>query len=144
MGAKAEWLMANHPLRYGYGPASPLSKLCEVGGKVVHIGSDFDQTSLLHYAEHIAPVEHKRIVNVKSPFLVNGAKVWIDIEEFDTSSGIRKWPYGFFETIVEKYIAEEKIPQGKIGDARSVVLPAQGLVDFSLPIIVEQAQHCPA
>ena len=35
MGARAQWLCAEHPLHYGYGPGSPFAKLIEAGGKVL-------------------------------------------------------------------------------------------------------------
>ena len=36
-GAKAKWLIKNHPLNYGYGPGSPLAKLCKINGKYCYL-----------------------------------------------------------------------------------------------------------
>lgn len=41
----------------------PLAKLCE--GKVLLLGSDLDQITLFHYAEHIAPIEKRGLFVLK-------------------------------------------------------------------------------
>ncbi len=56
IGAQAEWLTADHPLDYGYGPGSPLAKLVEAGGKVLMAGAPPDTMTLLHHAEHLARI----------------------------------------------------------------------------------------
>jgi aminoglycoside 3-N-acetyltransferase len=35
IGAEAAWLIEGHPLNYGFGPGSPLERLCRAGGEVV-------------------------------------------------------------------------------------------------------------
>ena len=40
----------------------------------------------------------------KVPLMKDGRYIWHDVEEFDTSIGIRQWPARFFATIVEKYL----------------------------------------
>jgi aminoglycoside 3-N-acetyltransferase len=139
MGAKADWLVANHPLNYGYGPGSPLAKLYENNGKILLLGSDLDQVTILHYAEHIAPIKNKRLSHFKAPFLKDGQRVWCEVEEFDTSTGIRQWPDRFFATILEKYIQENDIKSAKIGNALSYLISAKSLVDFAIPIFVQAA-----
>lgn len=81
IGARAQWLCADHPVRYGYGPGSPLAKLVEAGGAVLLLGSDPDQVTLLHYAEHLARLPGKRVVTSVVP--CTGGD--LHVEEFDTS-----------------------------------------------------------
>src|SRR5690606_24668116 len=61
VGARAKWLIADHPIDYGYGPGSPIAKLVEAKGKVLMLGAPVDTMTLLHYAEHLANVPGKRI-----------------------------------------------------------------------------------
>ncbi|CAN5434570.1 aminoglycoside 3-N-acetyltransferase [soil metagenome] len=139
MGSKANWLLAEHPLQYGYGPDSPLASFYEASGKVLLLGSDLDQVTLLHYAEHIAPITEKRVVRFKVPLLQNDQRQWRDVEEYDTGMGIRQWPERFFAEIVKNYLNTYKINVGKVGNADSLLLDARQLVDFAIPIFVEAA-----
>lgn len=144
IGGKANWLIENHPLNYGYGPGSPLAKLYESEGKVVLLGSDLDQVTILHYAEHITPIKEKRIVRFKTPLIQNGQRVWTDVEEFDTSEGIRQWPHRFFATIMEKYLQRYEIKPEKVGNANTYLIDVKSLVDFAVPIFTKEAinYHC--
>lgn len=88
VGAKAEWLCADHPLSYGYGPRSPFGKLIDCGGKVLPLGSDHNNVTLLHYAEHCAKLPPKRIIRrVYKVRSVNGVAA-VEVEEFDTSEPV--------------------------------------------------------
>ena len=143
-GAKAEWLTEDHPLDYGYGPGSPLAKLCETGGKILLIGSSADDATVLHYAEHIAPIEGKRVVHIKSPLLRDGRRTWVDIEEYDTSTGVVDWPNGFLADIVRRFLATKHARTGRIGDADSHLLDAASLVEFAIPLMVDSASELQA
>ncbi len=137
LGGRAEELTADHPMDFGYGPGSPLAKLCEAAGKVMLIGSDHDAVTLLHHAEHLAPIPDKRILRLKVPVAGKG---WVDIEEYDTTSrGIVDWPERFFATIVDDLLAKEGIAAGRLGRAATVLFGAQALVDHALPMMVREA-----
>lgn len=143
LGQNSIWLTADHPLNYGYGPNSPLAKLYSSQGKLLLMGSDLDQVTLLHFAEHIAPIKEKRIRHLRVPLLKNHQKVWVDLEEFDTSVGIRKWPHRYFEKIMLAFFDEYKIKPSKVGNAESYLIDANALVDFAVPIMVKDAQQYP-
>jgi aminoglycoside 3-N-acetyltransferase len=133
VGASAEWLTADHPLDYGFGPGSPLEKLCEAGGKVLLLGTPFDSVTLLHYAECLANVAQKRVVRYRMPVLVDGMRRWVDVEEFDSSDGIRNWGGGdYFEAIVEEYLAGGHGRTGLVGTARSYLFDAKDLTAFGV------------
>jgi len=132
VGALARWITENHPMQYGYGPGSPLAKLCEVKGKVLLLGAPFNTITLLHYAEHMAKVPNKRIVHYKMPVLRDGQRVWVDIEEFDTCRGIVADAEEYFKTIVHEYLSSGKGSSGKIGAAQSYFFDAAGLAEFSI------------
>lgn len=140
LGAEALQLTANHPLDYGYGPGSPLEKLCMLEGKLLLLGSDPDQITLLHYAEHLAPLPVKRIVRYRAPLLIEGRRVLRATEEFDTSAGVLDWPEPYFATIFADYLAAGgSVSQGNIGDAEAFLVPARELVDFAVAHMVRTA-----
>jgi aminoglycoside 3-N-acetyltransferase len=140
-GHRAEWLISDHPWSYGFGKGSPLDKLCSEHGKVLLLGSSYDAVTLLHYAEHIAPFEGKRIARYKVPILRDEVRVWVDCEEFDTSSqGVHPdWPDNAFALIVtdfiERFAGGPHCAQGIVGRAPSLLLDAASLVSHALPIM---------
>jgi aminoglycoside 3-N-acetyltransferase len=133
VGAKAAWLTERHPLDHGFRPGSPLEKLCRVGGEVLLLGTPLDSVTLLHYAECLADVPDKRVVRYRMPVLVDGQRRWVDVEEFDTSDGIRDWGGGdYFEAIVEAYLAAGYGRTTLVGAARSYLFDAQDLTAFGV------------
>jgi aminoglycoside 3-N-acetyltransferase len=145
-GCRADWLMADPPWSYGFGYGSPLAKLCQSGGKVLLLGSDHDEVTVLHHAEHIAPFEGKRIARYKVPVLRDGTRTWVDCEEFDTSGqGVHpNWPRNAFACIVDDFISKSAgapiCSLGRVGLAESVLLDAQSLVSHAVPIMMAWAE----
>ena len=130
MGANAAWLCANHPLKYGYGPGSPLSKLVEREGKILLLGSHFDHVTLLHYAEHLAGIPNKRVVRCS---VQTSAGTTLDIEEFDTSEGVvPAMPEDYFDEVVRAFVAAGHARTGRVGGATSQLLSARQLVSFAV------------
>ncbi len=140
IGAKAKEITTDHALQYGYGTESPLARLCDLHGKVLLLGSDLDQVTLLHYAEHIAPISNKRIVRFKVPLKVDGVRTWVEMEEYDTSVGIKSWPERFFSRIVENYISECNVSSQQVGLAKSYLLDAENLVNYAVKIMIQEAE----
>lgn len=133
VGAKAAWITEDHPLQYGYGSGSPLDKLCQAGGQVLLLGAPLDTITLLHYAEHTAAVPNKRIVHYQVPLLRDGRRVWIEVEEFDTSCGIVDWEGGdYFTAIAQDFLAAGKGRSGTVGAAQSYLFDAAALHAFGV------------
>jgi hypothetical protein len=67
----------------------------------------------------------------------NGARVWRDMEEFDTSGdGVHEnWPDRFFAKIVDGYLRTSANDGGCVGKARSYLFRARGLLEFARPIM---------
>jgi aminoglycoside 3-N-acetyltransferase len=139
LGADADWLTRDHPLNYGLGAGSPLDKLCQRRGKVLLLGSDPDEVTLLHYAENIAPIAAKKTLRIKLPLLIDGRRQWVEIEECNSSTGIRDWPDRFFADIVRRFVQATDVPAGRLGHAATHVLDAGALVQFAIPLLVETA-----
>ena len=144
-GDRAHWLVDAVPWDYGYGPGSPLARLVDAGGKVLLLGSSHDHVTLLHFAEHVADFEGKRLASYEAPVRSSdGQRTWRRCEEFYTGSrGVHPaWPREFFRTIVDDFIAKAAPSQcrrGRIGDASSVVLCARSLVAHAIPIMEARA-----
>ena len=132
VGALARWITENHPLQYGFGPGSPLAKLCEVKGKVLLVGAPFGTITLLHYAEHMAKVPNKRIVHYKMPILRDGQRVWVEIEEFDTCGGILPGAEQYFQIIPREYLSYGRGHSGKVGAAQSYLFDSTDLTKFAV------------
>ena len=132
VGAQAKWLTENHPLQYGYGPGSPLAKLCEQRGKVLLLGAPFGSITVLHHAEHMCKVPNKQVVHYRMPLLRKGKRVWVDIEEFDTTGGILPGAQEYFEAIPREYLATGKGRSGMVGGAQSYVFDALEFVRFAV------------
>jgi len=132
LGGEAEWFTADHALDYGYGPQSPLGKLVEARGKVLMLGAPLETMTLLHHAEHLADFPNKRVLRYEAPILVDGRTVWRWFEEFDTSDVPEGLPEDYFATIVEQFLATGNGTRGRIGEASSVLVPADAMVAFGV------------
>jgi len=69
--------------------------------------------------------------------LENGARVWRDVEEIDTSGNgaHANWPDRVFAELVDGHLAATDNTGGLVGDARAHLLSARGLLDHALPIM---------
>jgi aminoglycoside 3-N-acetyltransferase len=135
VGAKAEWITANHPLQYGYGPGSPLERLVDAGGKVLLLGSPFSNVTLLHYAESVARIPGKRVTRYRVPVLEAGRRVWKHVEEFDTTDGIVEWKgEDYFGLITREFIEQggSGVATGRVGNAEAYLLDAGRLHRFAV------------
>jgi len=132
VGALARWITENHPLQYGFGPGSPLAKLCEARGKVLLLGAPLNTITLLHYAEHIAKVPNKRTVQYKMPLLLGGRRVWVEIEEFDTCGNILPNAKEYFEIIPREFLSSGKGRLDKVGAAQSYLFDTNEFVKFAV------------
>jgi aminoglycoside 3-N-acetyltransferase len=135
-GPHAEALFAPQAWTYAYGADSPLARFASLGGRVLLLGSDHDQVTFLHHAEHLVDVPGKRVVRYEVPWLVNGARVWRPCEEFDTSEPAHPaWHETFFKDITDAYLRHTGNAGGRIGSAESYVLDAQPFLTFALEVM---------
>ena len=135
-GKHARHLISTQPWDYAFGAGSALDRFVQVDGKILLLGSDYDNVTFLHYAEHIVDIPGKRVSRFKVPVNVEGVRVWRDMEEFDTADGAHaNWPERFFARLVDAYLADTGNRGGLVGHAHSVLLDARGLLDFTLPVM---------
>ena len=133
LGGRAEWFTADHALDYGYGVQSPFGKLVAARGKTLLLGAPLDTMTLLHHAEHLADIAHKRLRRYEAPILVDGHTVWRQFEEFDTGDPvIDGLADDYFEEIVEDFLATGQGRRGLVGHAPSVLVEAAPMVAFGV------------
>ncbi len=133
VGKLAEWITADHPLQYGYGPGSPMAKLVEAEGQVLLLGSPLQGLSLIHYSEHMARVPDKPVYRYRMPVLEDGKRVWVDIEEFDTERLIGgDSGKDYFKSIPREALAAGHGREGKVGAAQSYLFNAAPLSAFGV------------
>lgn len=133
LGARAEWLTADHPLDYGYGPGTPLAKLVAADGKVLMAGAPWDTMTLLHHAEHLARIPGKRLRRYEVPLMTTDGTVWRMIEEFDTSVAVvPELADDYFVEVVESFLATGQGREGMIGDAPSLLVDAAAICSFAV------------
>jgi aminoglycoside 3-N-acetyltransferase len=135
-GRLARHLIAPQPWNYAFGRGSLLERFVEADGKILLLGSDHDAVTFLHYTEHVVDIPDKRIARFKVPVLEDGSRVWRDMEEFDTSTGVhRNWPERFFAEIVDGYLERSGNHGGRVGHADSYLFSARGLHEYALPVM---------
>lgn len=135
IGARASELLTPHSLYDGYGPGSPLERFVQLGGKVLLLGAPLDAVTVLHHAETLADIPHKRRVRYEQPVLdEQGRKAWRPAEEFDTNGILdvfaQDGAMDAVETIARAYVAEHRHQAGRVGQADCHLFDAQDLVRF--------------
>ncbi len=98
------------------------------------LGASLDTITLLHYAEHMADLPDKKIVRYKVPLKRKGRRVWLEVEEFNTDSGIVEGADGgeYFPKIARQFIKSSRGRSGKVGMAKSYLFDAKSLVDVGV------------
>ncbi|WP_366658409.1 aminoglycoside 3-N-acetyltransferase [Fodinicurvata sp. EGI_FJ10296] len=140
IGSRADWLTRDHPLDYGYGEGSPFAKLVEAGGKVLMLGAPLDTMTLLHHAEHLAPLPGKRIRRYEVPLAGPEGTIWRMIEEFDTThpvlTGLAE---DYFATVVRDFLNTGAGVEGHVGHAPSVLVNADEVCHFAVAWLLRTA-----
>jgi aminoglycoside N3'-acetyltransferase len=132
-GALAGWLVDDVAWHDYYGPASPLERLVEAGGRVLRLGADLDTVTLLHYAEYLVPLPAKR--RVRRHRLVAGVDgpAMVVVHCLDDEKGIVAYPGGdYFEVLLRSYLATDRASTGVVGRATSELIDAADIVEFAV------------
>lgn len=131
-GRRAEALMADQPWHDGYGPGSPLEKLCESGGRILRLGANPDTVTALHYAEYLAVLPDKR--RARWDYVIagpDGAPRHVWVEGLDDEKGIaHREGEDYFASILSAYLALGRHREGKIGKAAAELINAAEIVRF--------------
>ena len=132
-GKQAAFLFSEQPWDFAFGKGSALERFTALDGRILLLGSDHDNVTYLHYAEHIADFPDKRIARFKVPVLADGNREWREMLEVDTSEKAHEnWPERFFAQIVDSYLDASANRGGRVGNASSFLMPARGLLDHAI------------
>jgi len=133
-GGQSDSLLSHQPWDFAFGSGSLLERFVELRGKILLLGSDHDNVTFLHYAEHILDVPGLRIVTMEVPWIENGERVWKEVKEIDTSgAGAHpNWPERFFAQIVNKHLAMTQNRGGRVGHAHCFLIESKGLLALAL------------
>jgi aminoglycoside N3'-acetyltransferase len=145
-GRLAEQFVRDVPWDDYYGPGSPLDRFVAAGGRVLRLGADDDTTTVIHLAEHRAPLAGKR--QVRRHRLVHGehGPVVRTVDTLDDEDGIADYPgveIDEFAAILHDYLATGRARTGTVGAARSQLVEAPDLVAFAVDWIVAHARRDP-
>ena len=133
VGRQAAWLTEVQPARYGFGIDSPLGRLCAAGGIELSLGASLSTLTLLHHAEQLVDLPTKHVDRYHMPILRDGRKIWVEVEEFDTTSGIADFGVDdYFLEIGRAFAATTDAHTGQVGAAQSYLFPADALKTFAL------------
>lgn len=145
-GARADWFVADHPNDWPFGKGTPFEKLVAAGGKLLLLGSDHDQVTLLHYAESIADFPNKIVRDFTVPVMQDGRRAWLRCREFNSTTGAHaNWSERQFAEITDAFIARfggtPGCTRGKVGDSNSVLIAAQPFVAFAVAMMEQIARR---
>lgn len=120
-GPRAEFLLDPHPLPYGLGEGSPLTRLYDVGGYVLLLGADHGSDTVLHLAEHRSG--RARDTTASAPVAGRG---WVSFADLD-------WDSADFARLGADYLsAGGELAPGTVGQAAALLVPVVPLVDFAV------------
>ena len=68
-GKHAEYLISEQPWHYPFGFGSPLDRFLKLEGKILLLGSDHDNVTFLHYAEHVVNIPENASRDIVSPWM---------------------------------------------------------------------------
>lgn len=136
-GKQADYLLSHQPWDFAFGRGSLLERFVELSGKILLLGSDHDNVTFLHYAEHVGDFPDKRIARFRVPTLEHGRKVWKEMAEVDTSGGgaHANWPDALFATIVDEFLYSTSNLGGRVGGAESYVVDARQLLELAISVM---------
>lgn len=122
-GVAASEITREHPLAFSEGRGGPFEKLYDLDSWVLLLGVGFNRCTALHFAESLS--DRRRVMTVRFPVLEDGRRVWREVpnvaDDHDTH----------FPILGREYVAEGRVRQGLIGDARSALFRMRDLVDFA-------------
>jgi len=130
--------------RTGWAPGRRSTSSSRWGGKVLLVGCPLAHTTLVHLAEYRARLPEKRRVRYEAPVMRGGERVWVAIEELDSSDGIVDWAgTDYFELIVRAFLDAGLGRTGRVGHAEAHLMDAAALVDFAARWMEENLRGLP-
>lgn len=123
IGPNAAALIEGHDLIDRLGERSPQGKLYALEGHILLLGVDHGNNTSLHLAEVRSGV--MSTVQDGAPVIVDGTRVWVEIEHVDDDDGD-------FAQLGEAFAATGGERQGPVGTGIARLVRARDIVDFGV------------
>lgn len=144
IGRQAPYITKGHDLcPTGCGEGTPYMKVAELGGKVMLLGVDMDRNTMMHTLEELVDTRYLLTLDIPAPLYppYHGKGIFT----------LKKFPPGHrdYLSMTSLLHREGVLIEGKIGNAVTKVMDAQGLLRVALPILREnplyficENEHC--
>jgi aminoglycoside 3-N-acetyltransferase len=125
-GAQAEIITKGHQMDFGLGEKSPLARLYDLDARILLLGVNHENNTTLHLSETRADYPGKKEIKQGAPIMIDGERKWVKFTELDDHSDD-------FQKIAKAYkkLGGNQLA-GKIGNAKSRLIPQRDLVDFAV------------
>jgi len=134
-GKQAGFITKNHQLDFALGEKSPLARLYDLEAWILLLGVKQDNNTSLHLAESRADFPGKKEIKQGAPLMIDGERKWVILTELEEHSEE-------FKKIGKAYKKSGgKQQTGKIGNAKSRLIPQRDLVDFAVGWMEENRDY---
>lgn len=137
-GRDAEAIISAHENCAALDVDSPLHKVAQRGGKILHLGTDLSSCSLVHVAESMVDVPYQRIAypGYDRDIPYTGTDGVERVQLFNKSPG----DSDAFPDLAELAAVQAICVSGKIGHAHSYLFEAQGLLTAAVNVLKQDPQ----
>ncbi|MCR6105159.1 AAC(3) family N-acetyltransferase [Salipaludibacillus agaradhaerens] len=122
-------IMADHPIAFGLGEASPLAKLYDADAYVLFLGTQYDTNTCFHLGEYRAPSYDLQWQG--APVTCNGQSQWMTYRDIIFAEEEFSKMGNAFE---QKY----EVVKGQVGQAETRLFSLRQAVDFSTQWFTEK------
>ncbi len=126
-GERAVDIVSGHPLDFGMGEGSPLSRVYDLDGSVLLLGVDFDRNTSFHLSEYRARYSGREEVERFAPVMMEGHRRWKKLNDINIDSSD-------FAQIGRDFVRsdERAALTGRVGNASATLFLQRAAVDFAV------------
>jgi aminoglycoside 3-N-acetyltransferase len=135
IGTDAELIAAGHEKGTQLGIDSPFHRLAKMGGWILHLGTNFNSSSIIHVAEAIAKVPYLDVAypgyDITIKYIVeDGSQKVLESKEIPGDSIT-------FDRVRKKMEKRGLLIKGKVGMGQSVLVKGKDILDVTLEMLNE-------
>lgn len=119
-GPAADRIAGSHPYDFGLGPASPMGRIYDLGGRVLLLGTSHETNTSLHLAEHLADVDTGERTR-RAPIKKQGERTEIEYRDIELDVSDFAALGADFETDVGSKTGTVGTAEGRLLDQRTLV-----------------------
>jgi aminoglycoside 3-N-acetyltransferase len=130
-GPKATALTEISGFSFPTGDGSLLSRLYDMDGQVLLLGTDFRCATSLHLAEYRASYPGRKIITCGAPVIVDGERRWVEYDDVDYDDSD-------FARIGADFVEETgNVRSGRVASGTGLLMSQRSLVDYATKWIEE-------